>query len=204
LAGLVWGKWELGEIERVEGNLETARRLYDESLELFEHSRTANLHTFYERGLGDIAEMQGLYFEALQHFQKSLEFAQHDSHRWAICYALSGLGRAAIGLEDYTAAQQYFGQAIDLFDHNQGMLMIAVSGLAELSAARGEYEQAAEIATFVIEQPATWQEFRDRATRVLLRCISHLPAASVANVQAKARSLEIEVLLATHDQDATV
>jgi predicted ATPase/DNA-binding SARP family transcriptional activator len=197
LANLIWGKWELGEIERVEGNLETARRLYDESLELFEYSRTANLHTFYQRGLGDIAETQGRYAEAQQHFKKSLELAQADSHRWAVCYAFSGLGRAAIGLGDYTVAQQYFHQAIEFFDHFQGLLTIAISGMAELSAAQGEYERAVTLATFAIEQPATWQEFRDRATKVLLRCIPRLPAAAVAEAQAKARNMNLETLLSS-------
>jgi len=197
ISGLIWGKWELGEIERVEGNLARARQLYEESLNQSELNPVASILTFYQRGLGDIALAQANYAEAKRCFSQSLELAQQAYHNWSISYALSGLGRAEIGLRDFAAAGQHFREALDLATNTggRGLIMIAIFGLADLSVAQGEAERAVELATFVVEQPATWQEFRVRAEKILRTSEGHLSAADFAAGQEKGRSWDLETLL---------
>ncbi len=196
-AGLIWGKWELGEIERVEGNLAAARQLYDESWRLFEPTRQSNIAAFYQRGLGDIALAQGDYRDAHRCFSLSLELAQQTYHTWSVAYALSGLGRAEVGSGDWEAAQGHFREAVQKAAQtgSRGLIMAALAGLVELYATQGEEERAVELATFVIEQPATWQEFRQRVEGMLQKCMARLPAAAVGVAQAKARKMDLETLL---------
>ena len=73
--------------------------------------------------------------------------------------------------------------------------MIALFGLAELSTAQGEDERAVELATFVVAQPATWQEFRQRAEEIFQTSASRLSAAALAAAREKARSRDLETLL---------
>jgi len=196
-AGIIWGKWELGEIERVEGNLADARQLYEESLKLFELSPQSNIMVFYQRSLGDLAQAQGDYVEAQRRFMQSLELAQQAYHTWSVSYALSGLGRAEIGLGDWEAAREHFRVALQkaIQAGARGLIMIALSGLAELATAQGVEARAVELATFVVGQAETWQEYRQRTSKILQDSISRLPEEAVLNAQAKARAWDLETLL---------
>ncbi len=196
-SGLIWGKWELGEIERVEGNLAGARQLYEESLRQFELTPQSNILIFYQRGLGDIALAQGDYAEAQRRFEQSLELAQQGYHTWSVAYALSGLGRADIGLGDLEVAERHFHEALQKAVQTgaRGLIMVAISGLAEMYAAQGDDQGAVELAAFVVAQPAAWQEFRLRAEKVLQHCISRLPAGMAANALAKWDPGDLESLI---------
>jgi predicted ATPase/class 3 adenylate cyclase len=195
--GLIWGKWELGEIERVEGNLAEARQMFEESRKQFELFPQPNIMIFYQRGLGDLAQAQGDFAEARRRFAQSLELAQQAYHTWSVSYALSGLGRAEIGLGDFDAAGQHFQEALNKAEQYgaHGLITVALSGLAELAAAQGKHARAVELATFVVELPVTWQEFRQRTNKVLLDSISRLTAEAVGDAQARARAWDLETLL---------
>jgi tetratricopeptide (TPR) repeat protein len=197
LSGQIWGKWESGEIERIEGNLAEARRLYEESLQQFDLTPHSNIGAFYQRGLGEIALAQGNYGEARQRFLQSLEQAQLTYHNWSAAYALSGLGRAETGLGDWEAAGGYFRESLQKAEQtgSRGLIMVALAGLAELYAAQGDDRRAVELATFVTEQPATWAEFRRRAESVLQQCAARLPAAVAGEAQSRVRALDLETLL---------
>jgi predicted ATPase/class 3 adenylate cyclase len=204
-AGIIWGKWELGEIERVEGNLADARQLYEESLKLFELSPQSNILIFYQRGLGDLALAQRNHAEAQARYKQSLELAQQVYHTWSVSYALSGLGRAEIGLGDWDAARGHFREALQkaVQAGARGLIMISLSGLAELASAQGADERAIELATFVTEQPETWQEVRRRTNKVLQDSISRLPEEAVLNAQVQARSWDLETLLLDLEADSS-
>jgi predicted ATPase/class 3 adenylate cyclase/Tfp pilus assembly protein PilF len=180
ITGLIWGKWELGEIERLQGNLSTARQLYEESMLQYALNPHSILPVFYHRGLGDIALAEGDYAEARRRFSTSLELARQDYHTWSVAYALSGLGRAETGLGNYTAADQYFQEALQAAEETgaRGLVLVPLTGLAGLHAARGEHERAVELATQVVEQPAAWWEYRNLANDILQRSLPHLDHGS--------------------------
>ncbi|MBL8058910.1 MAG: tetratricopeptide repeat protein, partial [Anaerolineales bacterium] len=80
--GLAWFTWEMGEIQRVAGELDEARRWYDEAQVLFERIPDHSGQIFYHRGRGDLAAAQGDPAEAQRQFQASLDLTRQVPHEW--------------------------------------------------------------------------------------------------------------------------
>ncbi|MFN2188121.1 MAG: BTAD domain-containing putative transcriptional regulator, partial [Candidatus Promineifilaceae bacterium] len=85
---LSWSIWEMGEIERLSGNLSEARRLYIQSRELFTQESDQVGLCFYNKGMGDLALMRADYREAQQRFMSALEYAVNANHDWSQVYSL--------------------------------------------------------------------------------------------------------------------
>jgi predicted ATPase/DNA-binding CsgD family transcriptional regulator/predicted negative regulator of RcsB-dependent stress response len=170
-----WALWELGEIERVEGDADGARRHYEAARQLFDQQGYREGLAFYQRGLGDLALTHGDYNGARQAFQLSLDLAQEVHHTWASAYAHWGLGWAAIGLGQLETARRHVGQALRLA-RDPGLATKAVAGLARLQVANGAYDEAVALSSFVIHCPAAWNETKRQAQKVLEEATHRLPA----------------------------
>jgi tetratricopeptide (TPR) repeat protein len=173
-----WAVWEQGEIERVAGNVDAARRHYESARQLFEQMAYHDGLAFYHRGLGDLAQARGDFATAWQEFERSLEFAREVHHEWVAVYAHCGLGQAALGLGRPATARERFVEALR-DSRDPGLTTMALAGLAALQAATGAFEDAVELSSFVVQHGATWSETRQQAQSVLESAARQLPAERV-------------------------
>ena len=167
--GEAWNTWELGEAYRVMRNYPAARRWFEQASGLFQKVYEPLSIIFYHRGLGDLALAEGDYATAQTQLQSSFHRAEELEHNWMISYALSGLSRAEIGLGEYLLAETHLKQAMSAAAKigQIGVLLLALSAMAELYAASGKVEQAMALAYMVKDHYASWKEVRARAAALL-------------------------------------
>lgn len=179
---LAWSIWEMGELYRLEEDYESARRWYEDGMAHFRAGAFERGATFYHRGMGDLALAQGQPEEAAGHFQRSLELAENENYRWGMSRALIGLGHATLALGNAPAAWEDFRRALRLaveWGIDQGLMLMAVAGLAATHLAQGDANKALELAAFAQSHSATIAE-----TRRILHAIT---AASSVDLTPAAR-----------------
>ncbi len=175
---LSWSIWEMGELYRLDGDYESARRWYDDGIAHLRMGAFERGEMFYQRGLGDLALAQGQPGEAAAHFRRSLELAEMEDYRWGMSRALTGLGHSALASGDAPAAYENFQQALRLaveWGIDQGLMLMAVGGLAATHMAQGDAEKALALAIFVQGFAATLAE-----TKRILQPIGASAAASLS------------------------
>jgi tetratricopeptide (TPR) repeat protein len=188
-ASEAWNVWELGEIERVAGDYETARLCYEQAQRMFANVRHGLTSwtikegaVFYHRGLGDIAHACGDPETAERHFQASLAGARETGHEWAAIYALVGLARAALALQRCNVALEYLYEALAKAQKQgaDGIVMVVLTGIAEAYAATGMPEHAHSLASLVTAHPISWHETKAQAQRIQAAAAEHLSASASA------------------------
>jgi len=192
---IVWGLLELGEIERVAGNLDIAESLLQQCNAMHLDTPRSEVQAFYYKGMGDLALDRGELETARRHFEQSRELARRDYNSWCVAYADLGLGRSAMAAGDLVATREHLSNAFNILRDEWGsMPPLYTLGLeiwAEYCAANRDYRRAVELGSLVIQHPATWQEYRDRAGQLVQRCAAHLPSAELSAAQAKGRKLDL-------------
>ncbi|MFO7537314.1 MAG: alpha/beta fold hydrolase, partial [Chloroflexota bacterium] len=180
-----WSTWEMGEIYRVTGEYDAARRWYEDARLLFEKVDEPARHIFYHRGLGDIARALGNDAESEQQFRQSIKYAQELSHEWGICYALGGLVRALVRQRQFDAARAHLAELLRRVVplDEQGILLTAVAAAAGLYAALGNNEYAAELCALVSNHPVSWRETKAEVAALLETIKAQLPSDSVTAAQ---------------------
>ena len=191
--GTAWATWEMGEIERVGGDLARAKAWFEKARQLFEKLEDRSSPIFLHRGMGDLSQMMGDYSAAKHHFQESVQQAQQTDHQWALTYALCGLGRAEAALGELEKAQAHFSQALqtarDIGEID--LVLIVLAGYARLFASSGKAEQAIELGTMVFNHKFSWNETKTQMTD-LLESLRSIPADRFGAAQERGRNLDIE------------
>lgn len=194
---IIWGLYELGEIERIAGNLEAADRAYQEGLMLYQDVKMTSVLAFYYKALGDLALARRRYSEAWQHFEESRTYALRDYNFWCAAYATDGLGRTALGLGDLQAARDLLKEALEkaLEVGDRTLVLAPIANLGYLFTALEDYERAAGLSAFVIYHPAAWYETRERAKALLAQLATRLPADRLALAQERGQRAELEAVV---------
>jgi DNA-binding SARP family transcriptional activator/predicted ATPase len=193
----VWTHYELGEVERVMGNLDAAEEHYQECARLYEDERMNLVQAFSHKGMGDLELRRGDLEAAQGHFQASLTFALRDYNPWCVAYANHGLGRTAVRRGELEQAAGFFRTAIDQAkkEGDLALILVTLTGMAELLAARGEVERAVEVAAFVAHHSASWQEYRAIAGDLLQRSSAQIPRGRFTAAQERGEAADLEDLL---------
>jgi predicted ATPase len=194
---IIWGLLEMGEIERVAGNLDLAEKYLQECIASHEDHPMTDVLAFYHKSMGDLSLRRGDFESARRHFEESQAYAHRDYHFWCAAYATSGLGRVALAREDVAAAQEHFLDALRQAKElaNPSMITIPLAGLVGWYAATGDDEKAIELGTFLTRLPATWQETRDRVSQIVVESASRLPAERLAAAQGRGREVDLDAVL---------
>ena len=193
-----WHIWELGEIERVAGNYTAAQQHYEQAQVMFADMRDratswvlAAGTIFYHRGLGDIAHACGDPASAERHFQASLAIAREIGHDWPAAYALAGLARAALAFQRPDEAREYLYEALTKAQKYgaEGIMMVVLTGIAEVYAATGAPEKAHPLASLVVAHPMSWHETKAQAQRIQAATAEHLSSPATPVVRTESGNL---------------
>jgi tetratricopeptide (TPR) repeat protein len=182
-----WNYWELGEVLRVMGRFEKARKA-------FEAFSTDNVwRTFYFRGLGDLALTGGDFGAASRHFLQSMELAQETRHEWAVAYALCGQGRCELGLGKLRESREHFLEALQYaFEAgDKGINLVTLAGYAGLLCQEGELEMAVKLGSLVSSHYATWNEIRTMVSGLLLSLKNMLAAPDFEQAHKSGQALDL-------------
>jgi predicted ATPase/DNA-binding SARP family transcriptional activator/tetratricopeptide (TPR) repeat protein len=194
---IAWGLWELGEIDRVEGDFRQARRHYNEAIEKFKAYGDQRGIGFYHRALADLALDEGNIATAEAHYLTYLQKAEEERHLWSAAYAHNGLGRILNAQGDEEGARSEFAIALHLAkeQRTKDLCMLPLAGLAHLLAQTGAAEEATALATFVVEHKLTWNETRAQVQAILAETGRVLDEDAFAAATQQGQSLTLEICL---------
>ncbi|UCF29470.1 MAG: NACHT domain-containing protein, partial [Chloroflexota bacterium] len=175
--GEAWSIWEMGEIDRLAGEHESACLNYDRAKEMFTQVKDNNGEIFYLRGMGDLALDSGDEEGAFTLFEQSYLLAGEANFIWGAVYSLAGMGRAAVALNKYESAQDHLSEALRLVTTigDLGLALVVLASCASLYAGRGENEPAVDLCRLVTGHHAAWKETQTQVKLLLDRLVD-IPA----------------------------
>jgi predicted ATPase/DNA-binding SARP family transcriptional activator len=195
--GMIWSYAELGEIERVAGNLGAAQRWYRQAKEYLANLQVYNLRSFTCRGLGQIALLQNDLERATSLFNESLEAAREEYFTWGIAYAEGYLGRVACLRGEHHRAWELFQHAAQVLSRwgDQGVALELIGGVAQLLLVSGQLAGAMILAAFLIHYQGSWYETKERASDLFIQAASRLPSSDIVQAQRIGSQLDIDQII---------
>jgi tetratricopeptide (TPR) repeat protein len=190
---LAWSLWEMGEIERVSGNLDAARRLYDRSNEIFSQVGESTGRCFFLKGLGDIALAKDEHERARQCFQEALDNAKEIRHDWSMVYCGCGLARAEIAAGQLVAGQKHLSDALRdaRLTGFRDLLPFVLTCFAQWHAADGDPERAIVLGNFAANLKTTWLETKGLAQDIVEEAAGSLSDEEVRSAMEKSQKLDV-------------
>ncbi|HMQ54434.1 MAG TPA: tetratricopeptide repeat protein [Anaerolineae bacterium] len=184
----------LGRITASLENFQGAKKYLKESIAIHEE---IGLQGMTAEGLGELANVSALehsFAEAGQLAQDSLMLCQELEYRAGEIVPYTVLGEVALGWGNFPEAQANFRNALQIAVEVgvPSYALHALVGMAKLLAALGEKEQALELATCIIQHPASWQWSKDCIAPLAAELETELPPEVVqaARVRGKEKNLE--------------
>ncbi|NDJ33662.1 MAG: tetratricopeptide repeat protein [Chloroflexi bacterium] len=187
----------LGAITATMDDFKSARQYFTASLNILREIGDREGTLFVLNNLGALAEDQLDLAGARAYYEQSLAIAGEIGVKTGIAFALINLGSVSLLLKQLDEARSYFRQALQQ-SHAIGAtpeVLAALGGFARVHAARGETQQAAELAGLVTSHPSVDRQTSDTMEEMLttLREQAAEEAVSAALEKGKARALETVV-----------
>ena len=181
----------LGTIARLQAKHDEAHRLHHTSLSICQELEERRGIALCLNNLGLLAYDQQDYATGEQYVRESLARYQEIGHRYGVACALCNLGYilCAAGQDGDAEARDSLQQAWEIARDIDArpVALNAMVGYATLLLSKlednGELEKAVELATLALGHPATEQETRERARRLLNRLASKLSPESMTAAQ---------------------
>jgi len=191
----------LADAARILGDYAQARAHLRTSLALFREmgERQGVAHTLHM--LGSVAATLGELSQAQPHLEEGLALFREIGSREGIAFSLTTLGRVVGARGDRCAAQEYLREGLmtALAIQSLPVALVAITDLAILLA-REDVSEASERAvaylTLALIHPASDQETRDRATRVLIDLKARLLPEQFTAARERGRADTLEAILA--------
>jgi tetratricopeptide (TPR) repeat protein len=155
--------------------------------------------------LGDAALALSEYGAARKHYAQALTSYQDIGVIWhigpaawggsyGISVTLQALGDVALATGEFNLARQRYQQALQgALEHpSQEPRLHLLLGPARLLAQQGDVERAVAIAALARHHPASVEETRDRADKLLKRLRSELSPEAYAAAEARGRAWELD------------
>lgn len=196
---IAWSIFEMAEIERIGGNNESARQLYEDSRDLFSQNNHQMGEAFVLRGLGELSLFLKQYDKAAVYFDNYLQWARSAHHYWSEAFAHECLGRLALAQGRQLIAQQQASEALRLAWElrERDICMPAILDLAMLKAEEGHRIDAFALGLFVKEYFLCWQEIRDRASTWLEELSGQLTDTERSTAGKTSQELELEYVVSS-------
>jgi predicted ATPase/transcriptional regulator with XRE-family HTH domain len=151
---------------------------------------------FGYQGLGRVAQEQGQHAHAVDLYGEGLQIFSELGANRDVARALAEMGRSLLALGNVTEAGRVWHKAFQIATETQGahVALEALVGIARLEAIQGRLEYALELLTIVLNNPASVQETKDRATHLSAELEVQLTTKQIETAQARARSKALEAV----------
>lgn len=184
-----WCVWNLGEIHRVMGDVQTAADYFNQSIPLFDRMDDPMGRSYVEFGFGSLALVAGDAPTAQERLGRYLEMSRaFPWNQWNEVNALIWLARAEIALGELDAAAARLAEALglatrtDLYDLGSPWL----AAVAELALAGGQSGLCAGLCALALPQPYTWLESRGQLEKLAAAAGPQPPCPVLAQAEYEA------------------
>ncbi len=201
-----WGiAWALSHLAYRIGEMDDtqqaeAKQLVQKSLLIYKNIGNKHGIAIALNNLGYIAYLQADYKTAKGLMLESLVLRREVGYPRGIAVALNNLGHITAAVADYKVCKSYYYEGLKLAADIQAipLMLAAVGGLAVPFSAEQKMEQALELLLFVLDQPASNKETRDRAADFLTTLKSSIPAEifNAIQTQVKENPRPLEAIVA--------
>jgi non-specific serine/threonine protein kinase len=136
--------YSIGNLNRFQGELDSAKPYLEEGLRLAREAGDDNITSLSIWGLGMLRIERGDLNEAKILIEESLAIAREMNNRQHISLRLTGLGEIARTQKDYKAAREFYEEALILAREESSKYYIAIhtSNLAYTTCLLGDYQSA--------------------------------------------------------------
>jgi ATP/maltotriose-dependent transcriptional regulator MalT len=187
----------LSDIARRQADYAGARQLAQECLLVAQDTGYSAAIWWSHFAIADLALVQGDSASAQVHYQAGLAVCQQLDDRGASVYAYCGLGRAACEAGNHEEARRSFGEALELAKtfRDRWAILEVFSGIAWLLASTGRAESALQLVAYVVQEPASSQDTKARATHMRERLENALSPEKVATAMEQGARLDFDITL---------
>ena len=201
--GMTFALVHLGEEAYARQEYVEAKGFYEESLVLAQEVGIQWVIAYLYTYLGDVALAHGEYEVARERYREALDQSKHIHHALAELRAHNRLGRVALAMNELEPSAGHYRQALEIAVESHADLLLRedvirldlVAGVAELVACT-DGERAVELAALSRHHPASMQETKERAQRLLDDLRAGLSLVAYAAAQERGRSRDLEATLA--------
>jgi tetratricopeptide (TPR) repeat protein len=136
---------------------------------------------------GDLGEARSL-------LNKSLETFRDYIVGWDIARSYTYLGEVALQSGERTEARTIYLQALSLANEARSIPLVldALAGLADIDSCSGNFERVLEVSNLVLSNPASTQETKDRASRLILEAEKYLDHDQAQAIKEKSLPVSID------------
>ena len=122
-------------------------------------------------------------------FRNSLDTFTDLGGSWWVGRVLAEMSRSVLALGDDGEAERVWRQSLRIATETRGtpVALEALAGLASLQAKRGDLEHAIELLLIVMSHPASFQETKNQAERLVAELEPRLTPQQIQAVQAQAQ-----------------
>jgi len=202
--GIATSLINLGHTAFSQQDYEQAERHYQEALTIYQEIGAQQGIASILSGLGVVRKRQGDPAAAAHYLSKSLLIFRETGDRSGAAGTLDNLGHMLIETGDTHAAWEHLREAL-LAAIGIGVLPLAMDalvGLANLQDLAGRPTRALEWIGLVLQHPATYDQTKQDADKLLARLRKKVPPEQVEAALAYGRGLELEAVVAKAQEGA--
>lgn len=187
----------LGSIAYLSENYLEAIRLFQEALEIARRLEHRNSIAFCLSNLGLTFERLGEYPQAKEYSQRGLEVLREIGNLEATARGLENMARICFALHQYEESRRYYFETLRTANEIQAIpvALIALLGIARVTAHEGNLQRALELLTVVIDHPKVNREAKVQAEELAARVQKELPSRQRAQAQKRARVSDFQSLV---------
>jgi tetratricopeptide (TPR) repeat protein len=189
--------YEMGEIYRVFGDKEKAIEHFERARIEFER---LNLHVglgYYYRSQGDLSVKDSRFEDALEFYKKYGVYMLQENHLWSIAQLHGKLALAHAYLGNINEARSEIKISLentrDWAEFDLELIALLAEPICLIK--EGKTEQAIEMAAFIKNHPASWNETRWHAQEILDWAAQGLPEEVVHAAIDRGKMLNLEAVV---------
>jgi tetratricopeptide (TPR) repeat protein len=149
--GIAWGIgsafWQLGHAAYRSGEIESARSLFEQSLEWARKNGLLSMANFALNSLGDLARLRDDYASARALYAECAQLQRRMRHKIRLAGSLTKLGQVALHESDHVQARPLFEEALVIYRQLERVdcFVIARAGLAGVAGVAGKHQPSARL-----------------------------------------------------------
>jgi tetratricopeptide (TPR) repeat protein len=172
--------------------------LFEQAHPLFEKMNIPLALGFEQRVRGDLALGEERYSDALAHYQNFDTYVREDNHIWGMTQSRAriALAQAYLGNVEQARLEMQKALAIIYELREDDLTLQTILAEAVCLLQEGNLEEAIELASFLEHQPASWNETKQHARKIMEMASRNLPQEVVQAAIERGHLLDFNAVVA--------